>query len=44
MVDDKYLGGPGDVAVSGTDSEIIQHWAAWTGGVREQNCSMIAQM
>ncbi|KAH8649732.1 hypothetical protein BGZ60DRAFT_463079 [Tricladium varicosporioides] len=44
MVDDRYLGSKGDVAVSGPDSVIVEHWAAWTQLVREQGSIMIAQL
>ena len=44
MVDDKYLTSPGDVAVSGPDSTIIEGWTAWTKGVHEHGCHIIAQL
>ncbi|KAH7124647.1 hypothetical protein EDB81DRAFT_911683 [Dactylonectria macrodidyma] len=44
MVDDKYLGSPGDVAVSGPDSIIVEGWTAWAKSVREQGCCIIAQL
>lgn len=44
MVDDRYLGSVGDVAVSGPDSVIVENWAAWTQPVREQGSIIIAQL
>ncbi|KAH6869484.1 hypothetical protein B0T10DRAFT_533849 [Thelonectria olida] len=44
MVDEKYLGSPGDVAVSGPDSTILEGWTAWTKGVHEHGCHIIAQL
>ena len=44
MVDEKYLGSAGDVAVSGPDSRIIQRWTAWCKVVRKHDCRMIAQL
>jgi 2,4-dienoyl-CoA reductase-like NADH-dependent reductase (Old Yellow Enzyme family) len=44
MVDEKYLGSPGDVAVSGPDAAIVEGWMAWTKGVHEHGCRIIAQL
>ncbi|KAF2269838.1 FMN-linked oxidoreductase [Lojkania enalia] len=44
MVDDRYLTAPGDVAVTGSDSDVVERWAAWTRAVRNTDSIMIAQL
>lgn len=44
MVDDRYLGGPGDIFVSGLDSDMIKSWTLLTKVVHEQGCPIIAQL
>ncbi|KAL6857601.1 hypothetical protein ACO1O0_005042 [Amphichorda felina] len=44
MVDDRYLGGPGDIFVSGLDSDMIKSWTSLTKAVHEQGCPIIAQL
>ncbi len=43
MVDDRYLGGPRDVAVSETGPSALRRWSAWTRATRGHDCHMIAQ-
>jgi hypothetical protein len=44
MVDDRYFGGPADVAVTGSDTSIIANWTAWTKEAQAHGCPMIAQL
>lgn len=44
MIDDRYLGSVGDVAVSGPDPFFVERWAAQTQPVREPGSMTIEQL
>ncbi|KAH6988447.1 hypothetical protein EDB80DRAFT_755890 [Ilyonectria destructans] len=44
MVDDRYLGSAGDVAVSGSSSAIVERWSAWAKATQGHGCHLIAQL
>jgi hypothetical protein len=44
MVDDRYLGGKGDIAVTGNSSANLERWSAWVAAADDHDCHMIAQL
>lgn len=44
MIDERYLGGNGDVAVSCSDSATFEQWSKWTEAVRSHESIIIAQL
>ncbi|KAL2202239.1 NADH:flavin oxidoreductase/NADH oxidase-like protein [Sarocladium strictum] len=44
MVDEKYLGAPGDVAVPKDVAAALELWTAWAQVARAHDCHMIAQL
>ena len=44
MVDNAYLGAPGDVAISGSDSATVDCWSPWVESVHEEGGRIFAQL
>lgn len=44
MVDERYLGGPGDVSVSTSGESTLQEWSSWAQSTKGHGCHLIAQL
>lgn len=44
MIDVKYLGSLKDVAVCGSETELVKKWEIWKHVGQSHNCAVIAQL